>query len=1038
MQEISSLLRPETMIPFLEQIAAHFFDKHQRELYRYRIFLPNRRARLFFMHYLETRLGDTPILAPQITTLNEYVTSASTLVSGEKLILLFELYKCYVAGLSKEKAEATNFEGFYPIGELILQDFQDLDKHRSDAQKLFRNLYELKELENELSYLDEAQRAAISSFLKPLPSKAEDAKPLLKSFLSFWDGLYDLYVRYKDSLQRLGIGYDGMIMREACDRIESGTSPLGQDGVINVFVGLNALTPCEHRILRHLKENSETLFYWDYPSQPLQDKSPGAYFREYNLSHYPEPTGVDTIVRDSIEGFPEVEVVAIPSSVAQTAYIGADLKTLHLTQPESMRDLRVAVVLPNERLLIPMLNNIPAEVRHLNVTMGYPVRETPLVALLEQLVLILRKQKKAPSLDEQVWRGADVMQLLSMSVLSPYVGEIREKMSELIIRRKHITLTSKVIIALAEEACTAQDLTVNMEAMQLLDLIFATSPTEMGLDLFDYFINLLRFLSAQRLSSPEDVTEWNKDLPSDESPSFSAEKAILPHLLHLVLEIRHTLTHWHQEIDPIPLSVDTVADALLTVWRNARIPYSGEPLKGLQMMGMLETRGLDFDIVYIPDASEGILPQKRAVTGIIPYSLRFGYGLPTYEWQDRTRAYNFFKLISRAKRVVMTYDSRKSDLSQGEPSRYIRMLHYIYGVDVKYKTADYPLSPLGRLDSNDILHPELIAAYQKALQDPQSKVALSPSRLKTFVLCPRQFYYTVIQEINDQESLHERIESNDLGTIVHNSLESLYKGFIERYNGLIDKGQLQEWLRKDNTEVSKTVLNCFRKHVFGKDEGQPLRGYNLIQYEYAVSQVQSIIRKDKDYPRQLKYIGGEMKFVDTLYLSNAATINVKGIIDRIDLEGDCLRITDYKTGKDSYEISSNNATPRLYNSAATQLLFYCHVIQKMSSEHEFRQQLPDFASLRPIINKPHHRSKTGTLTMKDSSSGGRAVSTVIEDYAMVREWFEGFIDPILRDIIAKGQTFEPRPERSVCRYCPAFDLCEATAQPGTNEEYEEE
>lgn len=1033
------------MTPFLEQIATHFFEKHQKELYKYRIFLPNRRARLFFMHYLQSRLGATPLLAPQITTLNEYITSSSRLVSGEKLILLFELYKCYVARLPEEKADSMTFEGFYQIGELILQDFQDLDKHRSDAQKLFRNLYELKELENELSYLDETQKEAINSFLRPLPAKAEDAKPLLKSFLTFWDGLYDLYVSYKESLRNLGIGYDGMIMREVCDSIEAGKSTLGQDGVINVFVGLNALTPCEHRILKHLKESSETLFYWDYPSIPLQDKSPGAYFREYNLSHYPEPTGDDAIIRESIKSFPKVEVTAIPSSVAQTAYIGADLKVLHETQPESMQDLRVAVVLPNERLLIPMLNNIPAEVRHLNVTMGYPVRETPPVALLEQLILIIRKQKNGPSAERQIWRGTDVIQLLSMSVLSPYLTEIREKMSENIIRRKHISLDGKTILTLAEEAFETLSIDVNDKAMALLRLIFVALPKEEdgGLSLFDYFIRLLRFLSASLISTPEDLTEWNKDIPSDTatsddtSASFSAERAILPRLLYLTLEIQHTLTHWQREIDSLPLTIDTVADALLTVWRNARIPYSGEPLKGLQMMGVLETRGLDFDIVYIPDTSEGLLPQKRAVSGIIPYSLRLGYGLPTYEWQDRTRAYNFFRLISRAKRVVLTYDSRKSDLSQGEPSRYIRMLHYIYGVDVEYKTADYPLSPLQKLDSNDVLHPELISAYQKSLQDPESGRALSPSRLKSFVVCPRQFYYTMIQEINDQESLRERIESNDLGTIIHNSLEALYQGFIDRYDGIMDKGQLDEWLRKDNTEVSKLVLSKFRQHVFGKDDGQTLKGYNLIQYEYAVSQVKSIIRKDKDYPRQLKYVGGEMRLIDTLTLSNGSTINVKGFIDRIDLEGDCLRITDYKTGRDIYEISSNNDQPRLFNGAATQLLFYCHVIQKMSPEHPFRQQLPAFSTLRPIINKPHHRSKTGELIMKDSSSG-RSVSTVIEDYASVQEWFEGFIDPLLCAIVDPTQTFAPQPSPTVCKHCPAFDLCEATARSTTDEIGEEE
>lgn len=1024
------------MTPFLEQIANHFLTHHKADLYKYRIFLPNRRARFFFVHYLKSQLGDTPILAPQMTTLNEYITASSPLVQGDKIILLFELYKCYIARMSPEKVETMSFEGFYQIGELILQDFQDIDKHRSDAQKLFRNLYELKEIDNELSYLDETQRAAINSFLKPLPDKIEDAKPLLKNFLTFWDSLYPLYVSYKDRLRSLGIAYDGMIIRDVCDRIEAGESSLGEDGFVNVFVGLNALTPCEYRVLKHLKESGDTLFYWDYPTVPLQDDSPAAYFRHYNLKHFPEPTGADAILREAITDFPQVEVTAIPSSVAQTAYIGADLKALHLSDPERIQDLRVAVVLPNERLLIPMLNNIPAEVNHLNVTMGYPIKETPIVALLDQLIGIIRKQGLGSKIAAEVqWRGLDVIHLFSLSALSPYVSEIREKVSDLITRRKLISLPADAILDLAEEAYTALGLEPSPSTLALLRLIFQTVPqgdtATDGMELFDYFIALLRHLSSPSVSLPDDLTEWNKEDVSTSSPEseevFSAEKAILPRLLHLLLEVRHRLGHWDKEVAPLPLSLHVAADALTTLWRNTRIPYSGEPLRGLQLMGVLETRGLDFDIVYIPDASEGLLPQKRSVTGIIPYTLRIGYGLPTYEWQDRTRAYNFFKLISRAKRVVMTYDSRKGDLSQGEPSRYIRMLEYVYGVDVDYKTASYPLSPLCRPASDSVLDQEAIRQYQEALQTPDSGVSLSPSRLKSYVHCPRQFYYTVIRGINDPDTLHERIESNDLGTIIHDSLETLYRYMIDRYGGVIDKGQLEEWLRKDNQEVAKVVLHIFRRHVFGKDKGQELKGYNLIQYEYATEQVRSILRKDKDYPRQLKYVGGEMKFGYALSLSNTKTLNVKGIIDRIDLEGDCLRITDYKTGRDTYEITTNNLDPRHFNGAATQLLFYCHIIHSMPLDHPFRQALPDFSSLRPIINKPHHRSKTGELVMKDSSAGGRAVTSIIYDYELVREWFEDFIDPLLCEIIDEEQTFPPL-YAPTCKYCPAHDLCEATAQ----------
>ncbi len=1004
------------MTPFLESIAQHFYSCHKEELHRYRFFMPNRRSGIFFMHYLRRQMGDEVLFAPRITTLNEYISTLSALVEGEELILIFEMYKVYCE-LSSEKGVETTFEQFYPIGELILSDFRDIDKHLVNAEKLFTNLYELKEIEGDLSFLDEVQREAISGFLRPIPVRGEETKAMLKSFLDFWANLYPLYTKFRQNIKAKGLAYDGMLVRELCEDIKSETAPTDKSGYINVFVGLNALTPCEHIILRHFKSTTETLFYWDYESEPLRGKGLAAYFRERNLSDYPEPDGADEVIRPQVSLLPEIEVTAIPSAVAQTAYIGNRIKELHYAQPDLLERMRVAIVLPNERMLIPMLNNIPSEVEHLNVTMGYPVRETPLVALLELLLGALHRALAHEGSRRSKWRGEDVLRILSMSTLAPFLSDIREHIGRDILTCKLLYLSPDDLRSIAKDNVTSD----HKEACKVIETLFCRIPTdgEDGVGLFDYFIRLLRFLMEHH----PDRNKEEADQTTDETPTelFSAEKTILPRLTFLLEEMRHNLLGRLTETPDLPLTSTVATDVLTTIFRNARIPYAGEPLKGLQMMGMLETRSLDFDMLFIPDASEGLLPQKRYVQGIVPYSLRIGYNMPTYEWQERTRAYNFFRLISRASKVVMTYDSRKNDVSDGEPSRYIRMLDYIHHARITYHTGAYPLFPLDNISLSDDLNTELVDRFRRSITDPNREMYLSPSRINSFLTCPRQFYYTVICGLSDGEDLQTRVETRELGTIIHGTLEVLYKVFLDRFGGFIDKEQLRYWLKEGDGVVRKELLRQFYKVFYGKEEGPELTGYNLIQYGYALDQVRNVLQKDNAHKQRLLYVGGEMRFTDQLLLPSGKEINIKGIIDRVDLEGECLRVIDYKTGRDRYEINTlGNHKANDLNTAAIQLLFYCMILSRMSPDHPFLRLLPPFTSLRPIINKPIHRSHLGLLVFTSDPKGD------ITDFEQVREWYEGFILPVLDEIVSEQQIFAPRPSPK-CYYCPARRLCKAGA-----------
>ena len=1057
--------------PFLKQIAEHFYTLISRPgatpLHQYRFIFHNQRAGIFLCHYLKQCAGQTPLLLPECTTMNNLLRQRFHMAGEEdpnsELLIIHKIYLAYrqVMGLTYEER---SFEDFYDFGKSLLRDFDDIDKHLVEVDSFLENILNHKELSEDLTtFLSKRQWEGICKLIyekdAKLPelttkegSKSEEMK---KRFLDFWIQLPVIYDTAKGLMKEEGLAYEGMMLREAAEQIKGGKLSLTDDRMITVFVGLNAQTPAMYRILDHFKESKKAIFYWDYFTDPIL-KSPGltGSFVRYNTTKYPAPTErayhIDFEIPDQA-GELRTALISTASAVAQTGAIrklieddeqedGWKKIVQSLSKPgesaplfDSREPLKTAIVLPDENLLLPLLSNMPQGVGKINVTMGYPIKGIPVAAMLSLLLKYWSNYYKR----NRRYRLTEVCEILMLAALSKFfsdegMAKAREGLKDKLIKEKKLfisgnELQSLIVDHFPDESRTREILmTIFSEADILCEPTTDGVCYPEGAVLTTQVDDLLKLLITESASTEE-----------EEDPEQGMIKYIRRELILPQLASQRAYWERHAESATNPFTYSVVTDLLRTTIARARVPFSGMPLRGLQVMGLLETRGLDFDTVIIPDASEGTLPTATQLDTTIPFSLRKGYNLPTTDLQEQTRAYNFFRLMSRAKRVVFLYDSRTGDASAGEPSRYVQLLRDVYGVPMYEAEASFPLTRAEA--SGDFIEDKtLVSQYRDSVsaKTPTEKVKrLSASRMKDFHTCPRRFYYTAIEGIRDDENLSGVLDKRDSGTLFHNAMQLLYKESEGEKDGL-SRESLSKILEGD--AIDNAVAESAKKlHLETKKSD-----YNDNQLEMTRKLVRRMVEADKERVEaggDITYVGGEIE-IETTYEG----ANFKLIIDRIDIQGDTVNVIDYKTGADSTECDLSKWTTEPANlseclmqakeitGGALQLLYYCDVMLKTG---ELRRLLDkkgisiDLPKVRPMIFKPGAPDATdGTITLKLPEKVGKSyVRSKVSDYKSddVPAYVKDCLGEAVRLILDNDFSFAVEAgDAEGCAYCPAAMLCE--------------
>lgn len=959
------------MKPFLYQIASLFYTTYKAQISRFVFVFPNRRTGLFFQKYL-SEVSPKPLFSPTILTINDLFVQLSGKQTADRISMLFKLYKIYLY----HSGSTETFDEFLYWGEMLLNDFDDVDKYMADARMLFTNVTDLREIENDFSFLSPEQIAAIRTFWSSFYPKGDS--PNQTEFLAVWKTLYTLYNEFRETLAAENKGYEGMIFREVVEQLEQNTCrDLPYEKI--VFVGLNALSVAEERFLIQLQKRGIADFYWDYASPKVKDRNNKAsYFVERNLRQFPSQLVLE---QDSeVTSETKIDVIGIPSGIGQAKHVYNILNDLCKEgDMDAEEALRTAVILPDEHLLIPVLNAIPEQIKRINVTMGYPLAGTPIASLME---FILALQKNVRYVNRQpTFYFRDVLPILNhryVTVTSPVI------ITQLV---KDIVENNKIHIAYTE-----------LNKTPLLSILFTPITTVESFS--DYLIQVLQVLNKMMTNKTEEEEEEETTQRTND-----IEQEFIFHYFATVNRMKEVI----QEAN-IEMKIETYFRLLKRMTETITIPFKGEPLSGLQIMGVLETRALDFDRIIILSMNEGIFPLKKAANSFIPYNLRRGFGLPTYEHQDSVWAYHFYRLIYRANHISLLYDTRNNGLQTGEVSRFVHQLRYHYEEPIQNKLIVYNVAssktPALQINKTEAVMAQL-ATYQQG-----GKRMISASAINTYLDCPLKFYFSVLEGLQEEKEVSETIESDVFGSILHKVMEVLYKPLC----GKLVTADLLKIIRQDKITLSATINQAFAEVFFKKDTVRPLTGQNYLIGEMIRKYVEKIIERDSKLT-PFYYLESERKIKKTITLTDKRKIQLKGIIDRVDKVGNTIRIIDYKSGSGTTLFSTIenlfNKEEKERSKAVMQVFLYTWMYGVTSAENTLQ---PGIYYMRSLFS---HTFNPGIFQRTEK----RGKNEQVLDFADYYTEFEAGLRNCLDEIFGKETPFVQTKNTKNCSYCPFKTIC---------------
>lgn len=864
------------MIPFLRQVADHYYLSG--DISRRCFIFPNRRSVVFFRKHLCDIVREAPLLAPRMLTIDDFFSKASGMVTSDRVRLLLKLYDTY----KDLNPKAETLDEFIFWGDVILGDFNDVDKYLVDARQLFANVADYKELQDTFEYMTDTQREAVKNFLShfndvsgKLTVDLDCDDPDMKGrFLQIWNLLYPLYQKFRERLRAEDMAYEGMVYRSLAEKMKASSASDALKGAFGnvegfVFVGLNALNECEKTLLRKLRDASMAEFCWDWSGEMARDpQNRSSFFMADNVLEFPQAAVWDP------EGLavPQVNVVSVPSAVGQAKRLPDILSR------RSGRAEDCAVILPDENLLRPVLNSIPEDIDDVNVTMGLSLKGSLLYTLMEDVSAIQQHAVCRNGL--LLFYHRHVWELFSNELFRKAADE------ETLTIVGKVKTQAKYYIPQSELSGTA-----------VLDVIFRS---------------VLPDVKAASKGQISAFADYQKEVIRTVASAISSDG-------NLALELEYAKEYYRSinVLQEIGLEVlpSTYVRLLGQILGAVSVPFKGEPLQGLQVMGPLETRALDFRNVIILSANEGIFPHRNVSSSFIPPELRKGFGMPTYEYQDAVWAYYFYRMISRAEQVWMLVDSRTEGLKSGEESRYIKQLEYHFNIPLnRYVVKSAGMKPAVLPDI--VKTPEDVAKIRETV--------LSATTLQNYIACPAKFYYGTVKGLEPEEEVTESLDYGMLGTVYHDVMRAIYTseeamsasfffdddrpdwGLKSKPLKMITRSYVETWLGR-HEQVRDKVKAGIMKQLNVMD----VSGRNLVVTDVIVRYVMKTLQRDLELMRlygrdHFDILGREIRVVGEF-----CGQRFKGFIDRLDSFADNqARVVDYKTGKvldDDENINDANA-----------------------------------------------------------------------------------------------------------------------------------
>lgn len=947
------------MTPFLQQVAQHYTGKN---ISAYCFIFPSRRALLFFKKYLHEEIEKAkfgvPVPAPKMYTINDFFFTLAGVNASDRVSLLLELYECY----TKLYKNPEPLDEFIYWGDILLSDFNDVDKYLSDAKALFANIADFKNIRDTYSYLSRGQLEAINKFAAHFKTDfSEDPKrkksKVKERFIQLWDILYPLYLRFNEKLKAQGLAYEGQVYRGIAEAFRKSPaidileSVFPQDAIPTekyVFVGLNALNECEKTVMSKMQDADLAEFCWDYCSEWIKDSNnKSSFFLKDNIIRFPQ--AFEPQVPEEKTDF---SVLNIASGIGQVKQLP------QILERTGGKGMETAVILPDEGLLMPVLNTIPPHIQDINVTMGYSMRESELFTFMNEVAALQMHIRVKDG--EEYFYHKQVSGILGSSIFNACASEEEKNRNSDILKKPSFYIPARILQSspIAEKIFTAT----------VTDLKSPDAKQIHAIE--DYQMNIIAAL-APRLKA---------------SGSMSTELEFAKEYYLAISRLRRK---------ELPILPATYLSLLSRMVGGVSVPFRGEPLNGLQIMGPLETRALDFDNLIILSCNEGVFPRKSVSASFIPHELRKGFSLPTYEFQDAIWAYYFYRMIQRAKHVWMLCDTRPDATRAGEESRYIKQLEKYCNAPVTRHTAKTAIGKGSELED-----------IPKTAEDIEILRGgeLSASVINRYLECPVKLYFQKIKGLKAVDELSESLDSRTVGNVFHDIMNQLYETEDGKVSAAYIKSIIHDpkGLDKRIEEQIEKELNCFE-----------VVGRNLIYKRIVHKYILNTLREDLRLMEEYKVDSFLMLSHETAEHITIGGFKFIGFIDRKDsFRAGEIRVVDYKTGKvDKNEKTINDENAESVAQASfvrgakkhlkipLQMYIYDKIVQEKNKGAD-------------IIN--------AVYSMRDMGKGSAAIYPLNQKFVSL---MDAKMQETLAEIADTSIPFKHCEDKSVCQTCDFKNIC---------------
>jgi hypothetical protein len=868
---------------FLDQIAKVIIEDYSNDLSNTVVILPNKRAKIFLIEALKNQI-EKNIICPKIISIEDFIQEISAIRSIDSIELVFEFYEVYLK-LTNVKSQQS-FDLFANWAKMLLQDFNEIDRYLLDANHV-------------LSYLKDIED------IKKWGIEVENKTKLLENYIDFWKLLPNYYQTLYNHLLKKGIGYQGLIYREAVNKLKSFSKSVPNTKYI--FAGFNALNAAEEKIVQSLLESNHAKIYWDIDQTFLNDPyhDAGLFIRRFKDKwiHY-KSKPFEWVANDFLKDKKNINIIGTPKTIGQAKIVGGIIDELITNDPMISLD-KVAIVLGDENMLIPLLYSLPLSVGALNITMGFSSKNNPAQILIAKLFK-MHSAALSRNGKNYVFYYKDLLGILTHPLIEPYSNT--SELVKTIIQYNYTFITHQKIM-------------------------------ELNPNPSDLFLLLFGKWEEGSLKVLGDISQLLQTIKGNLSNDNEEEK-ITKAFVFSIFKVINKLISYYSKYDHID-HIDTLHAIYKQVIDLAEVSFEGEPLNGLQIMGVLESRVLDFETVIITSLNEGKLPAGKSQNSFIPYDVKRELELPTFKEKDAIYTYHFYHLLQRAKNVYLLYNTESEGLDAGEKSRFITQLQVEYSDKHNLMPAIYnAVIPEKANQPMVIPKSESVMARLKEIAEN----GFSPTTLTSYIRNPIQFYFQRILKIREVEEVEENIALNTLGTIIHETLKSMYDPFIGKF---ISESDILNCIKQIDAEVMKQFKLEYK-------EGEIKKGRNLLAFEVAKRNVYNFLKVELESILSgdaIKILALEQRYERTFEHSSLPfPIKIGGSVDRIELRNGVLRIIDYKTGrvdKGTVTLSTwTDLTKDIANEKIIQVLAYAFMYQEMALEHPMEAGIISFKNLK--------------------------------------------------------------------------------------------